>query len=96
MIERHVTFNVLVGKEAAFEKLFKEEYSVAMSKLPGFVRVRLIREQEKPTRYQMVICFQTVELAAAWRASAAHEELRPKIGALNQGTEVLVYDVIVD
>jgi len=96
MIERRVTFNVLPGKEAAFEKLFKEEYSVAMSKMPGFVRVRLLREQEKPNRYQMAICFKTADEAAAWRRSAAHEELRPKIGALYEGSEVLVYDVIVD
>ena len=96
MIERHVTFNVLPGKEEAFEKLFKEEYSVAMSKLPGFVRVRLLREQEDPSYYQMVICFETMEEASGWRASAAHDELRPKIHALYDGSSVVVYDVIVD
>jgi hypothetical protein len=32
MIERHVTFNVISGKEKDFETLFKEAYSIAMSK----------------------------------------------------------------
>jgi hypothetical protein len=32
MIERHVTFHVISGKEKDFETLFKEAYSIAMSK----------------------------------------------------------------
>ena len=55
MIERHVTFNVISGKEKDFEKLFKEEYSVAMSKQPGFISVTLLKEHEKEAGYQMVI-----------------------------------------
>jgi hypothetical protein len=35
MIERHVTFNVIPGKEKDFEDLFKEKYSIAMSKQDG-------------------------------------------------------------
>ena len=64
MIERHVTFNVLSGKEQAFERLFVEEYKPAMSSMPGFVRVELLREQEDPTQYQMVIRFESLETAA--------------------------------
>ena len=94
MIERHVTFNVLPGKEEAFEKLFVEEYRPAMSKIPGFVSVRLLREQEEASHYQMVICFTSLEMAAAWRASEPHAELRPKIHALYQGSSVVVYDVV--
>lgn len=94
MIERHVTFNVLPGKEEAFEKLFVEEYRPAMSKMPGFVSVRLLREQEDPSHYQMVICFTSLETAAGWRASDAHDELRPKIRTLYDGSSVVVYDVV--
>jgi len=39
MIERHVTFNVIPGKEKDFETLFKNEYGVAMSKATRFVSV---------------------------------------------------------
>jgi heme-degrading monooxygenase HmoA len=70
MIERHVTFNVIPGKEKDFETLFKEEYSLAMSKQPGFVSVVLLKEHEKEAIYQMVIRFQSLETAATWRDSA--------------------------
>lgn len=94
MIERHVTFNVIPGKEKDFETLFREEYSVAMSKKPGFVSVTLLKDQEKESIYQMVIRFQSLERAAAWRDSAEHKALSPKIKALYSGSTVQVYDVI--
>jgi antibiotic biosynthesis monooxygenase (ABM) superfamily enzyme len=94
MIERHVTFNVIPGKEKDFEKLFKEAYSVAMSKQPGFVSVTLLKEHEKEAFYQMVIRFQSLETAAAWRDSADHKALSPKIKPLYKETTVQVYEVI--
>jgi len=94
MIERHVTFNVIPGKEKGFEKLFKEEYSVAMSKQPGFVSVTLLKEHEKDVVYQMVIRFQSLETAAAWRDSSDHRALSPKIKALYRESTVQVYEVI--
>ena len=94
MIERHVTFNVILGKEKDFEKLFKEEYSVAMSKQPGFVSVTLLKEHEKEAVYKMVIRFQTLETAAAWRDSEDHKALSPKIKALYKESTVQVYEVV--
>jgi antibiotic biosynthesis monooxygenase (ABM) superfamily enzyme len=94
MIERHVTFNVISGKEKDFETLFKEEYSVAMSKQPGFVSVTLLKEHEKEAIYQMVIRFQSLETAAAWRDSADHKALSPKIKTLYSGSSVQVYELI--
>jgi len=94
MIERHVTFNVIPGKEKDFETLFKEEYSVAMSGQTGFVSVTLLKEHEKETIYQMVIRFQSLETAAAWRDSADHKALSPKIKALYSESTVQVYEVI--
>ncbi|MBT9132414.1 MAG: hypothetical protein DDT33_00930 [Firmicutes bacterium] len=94
MIERHVTFNVIPGKEKDFETLFKEEYSIAMSKQPGFVSVVLLNEHEKEAIYQMVIRFQSLETAAAWRESAAHKALSPEIKALYKESTVQVYEVI--
>lgn len=94
MIERHVTFNVIPGKEKEFEALFREEYSVAMSKQPGFVSVTLLKEHEKEAIYQMVIRFQSLETAAAWRESADHKALSPKIKALYRESSVQVYEVI--
>jgi antibiotic biosynthesis monooxygenase (ABM) superfamily enzyme len=94
MIERHVTFNVIPGKEKDFEKLFKEEYSVAMSKQPGFVSVTLLKEHEKGAIYQMVIRFHSLETAAAWRDSADHKALSPRIKTLYKESSVQVYEVV--
>jgi antibiotic biosynthesis monooxygenase (ABM) superfamily enzyme len=94
MIERHVTFQVIPGKEKDFENLFKNEYGIAMSKQPGFVSVKLLKEYEKQAVYQMAIRFQSLETAAAWRDSADHKALSPKIKALYTESSVQVYEVI--
>jgi antibiotic biosynthesis monooxygenase (ABM) superfamily enzyme len=94
MIERHVTFNVISGKEKDFETLFKEAYSIAMSKQPGFVSVTLLKEHEKEAAYQMVIRFRSLETAAAWRDSDDHKALSPKIKALYKESTVQVYEAI--
>ncbi len=94
MIERHVTFNVFPGKEKDFETLFKAEYGVAMAKQPGFVSVTLLKEHEKEAVYQMVIRFQSLETAAAWRDSADHKGLSPRIKTLYKESTVQVYEVI--
>ena len=94
MIERHVTFNVIHGKEKEFKTLFKEEYSITMAKQPGFVSVALVKEHGRETVYQMVIRFQSLETAAAWRDSADHKALSPKIKALCTDTRAQIYEGI--
>lgn len=94
MIERHVTFDVLPGKMHEFEMLFVEEYRPAMAQMTGYVNVDLLREQEKPTIYQMVIRFVSIETAAAWRTSGAHQSLSPKLKALYSASQVQVYEVV--
>ena len=94
MIERHATFNVIPGKEKEFETLFKDAYCIAMSNQPGFVSVALLKEHEKEAVYQMVIRFQSLETAAAWRNSVDHKGLSPKIKALYKESTVQVYEVV--
>lgn len=94
MIERHVTFNVLPGREQDFEELFTAEYRPAMAAMPGYVKLELLVEQEDPTQYQMVIRFESLETAAGWRNSDVHQALKPKIKALYDGSKLQVYDVI--
>ncbi len=65
-----------------------------MSKQPGFVSVTLLKEHEKEAIYQMAIRFQSLETAAAWRESADHKALSPKIKALYSESSVQVYEVI--
>lgn len=94
MIERHVTFNVHQGREETFELFFATEYGPTMAQAPGLVRVELLRETEQPLRYQMVMRWQDGESAVAWRASAAHDALRPGLKVLHSGTEVVEYVVV--
>ena len=94
MIERHVTFHIIPGKEKDFETLFKDAYSMAMSKQPGFVSVTLLKDHEKEAVYQMAIRFQSLETAAAWRDSADHKALSPKIKTLYKESTVQVYEVV--
>lgn len=94
MIERHVTFDVLPEHEIDFERLFVAEYRPAMSSMPGFEKVELLRDTEHPSRYQMVIRFDTQENAANWRASEAHRAIQPLIKALYSGSTLTLYDVV--
>jgi antibiotic biosynthesis monooxygenase (ABM) superfamily enzyme len=94
MIERHVTFDVFPEKKQEFEKLFVEEYRPAMAKMPGYIKVELLREQENPQRYQMIIRFDSLNTAASWRNSNAHQALSPKLKSLYSASQLQVYDFI--
>ena len=94
MIERHVSISVLPDKCGELERFFSEEYRPAMSAMPGFVRVELLRQPDEPTQYQMVIRFESAETAAGWRASATHQALGPRIKALYSASHLRVYEVI--
>ncbi len=94
MIERHVTFEVLSDRVEAFEELFINEYRPAMSRMAGFVRVELLREHDFPLLYQMIIRFETLDAAAAWRASSEHQALSPRLKACYSSSQVQVYQVI--
>jgi heme-degrading monooxygenase HmoA len=65
-----------------------------MSAMAGFVKVELLCEQEDPTRYQMLIRFESAETAAAWRNSSAHQSLQPKIKGLYKDSALQVYEVV--
>ena len=94
MIERHVTFDVLSDHTATFEQFFVQEYRPAMSRIPGFIKVELLREQDSPNLFQMVIRFESSQAAAAWRASPEHQALSPKLKALYSSSQLKVFEVI--
>ena len=94
MIERHVTFEVLSDKTDAFEHFFIHEYRPAMSHMAGFVRADLLRESEAPQNYQMVLRFDSLDSAAAWRASAEHKALSPILKSYYSSSNLQVYQVI--
>lgn len=92
MIERHVTF--ATAGAAEFECFCAEDYLPAMSAMPGFVGVSLLRDQDRPSDYHMVIRFESAESAAVWRASPAHAMLKPRMSELCTSKELRVYDVV--
>lgn len=94
MIERHVTFNVIPGKEKDFEALFHDAYGPAMSRQPGFVSVSLLKGQDQEALYRLAIRFESLETAAAWRESADHKALAPRIKALYTDSSVQVFEVV--
>ncbi len=94
MIERHVTFEVLSDRAKDFEEIFINEYRSAMSRMAGFVRVELLCEHDSPLLYKMIIRFETLDSAAAWRASSEHQTLSPRLKACYSSSQVQVYQVI--
>ena len=95
MIERHVTFHVLPDREEEFGAFFKEEYAPALAETEGFVSANLLQDHEISGDIKMVLRFESLESAAAWRASQAHENLKPRLKSLYDRSELTVYDVVV-
>jgi antibiotic biosynthesis monooxygenase (ABM) superfamily enzyme len=93
IIERQVTFHVLPGREAEFETFFQQQYRPAMAKTSGFIKADLLRDAENHTDLMMVLRFDSVDSAAAWRASPEHEALKPHLKSLYSGSELKVYQV---
>ena len=95
MIERHVTFHVLPNKGDEFARFFEEEYRPAMAKTEGFLKAGLLKDMDFGQDFMMVLRFESLDAAAAWRASSLHEELKPHLKSLYEGSEVLVLDVVI-
>jgi heme-degrading monooxygenase HmoA len=96
MIERHVTFHVLPELEGEFVRFFGEEYRPALKKIEGFVQAGLLRDSESERDFLMTLRFTSAETAAAWRASEAHQVLKPHLKSLYEGSELKVLEVVVD
>lgn len=91
MIERHVSFAVLPGRAAEFERFFTQRYRPPVLELPGLIECILLREAERPDRYQMVFRWETAEHAVAWRVSENHQALQPALDDLHAGMEITSY-----
>lgn len=96
MIERHVTFHVLPDQEAEFVRFFAEEYRPAMQQISGFVQAGLLKDNETERDFMMTLRFTSLDTAAAWRNSEAHQALKPHLKSLYDGSELKVLEVVVD
>jgi heme-degrading monooxygenase HmoA len=95
MIERHVTFHVLPTKGQEFARFFEEEYRPAMAKTAGFLKAELFKDMDNEQDYMMVLRFESLDAAAAWRASDLHQALKPGLKALYDGSELKVLEAVV-
>lgn len=94
MIERHVSFNVHPGQTGDFERFFADQYRPPVLGMPGLIECSLLREADRPERYQMVFRWQTADDAAGWRNSEVHQGLQPTLNALHSGMEIVAYSKV--
>jgi len=95
MIERHVTFHVLPNRADEFTRFFEEEYRPALAETEGFLKAELLQDMERDRDYMMVLRFESIDAAASWRASSSHEELKPHLKSLYDGSGLKVLEVVV-
>ena len=95
-IERHVTFHVLAGKIEQFGRFFLSEYRPAMAQTECYVKPELLKDPENPQDLTMVLRFDSLESAAAWRASERNAALKPTLKSLYDGSELKVFEVLAN
>jgi heme-degrading monooxygenase HmoA len=95
MIERHVTFRVLPTKEQEFARFFEEEYRPAMAKTEGFLKAELLKDMDDAHDFTMILRFESLDAAAAWRSSDLHQELKPHLKSLYDGSKLKVFEMVV-
>lgn len=78
-IQLHVDLEVDPAKEAELLKNFKTVFRPAIGKQPGFVDVKLLKTRNAPTRYRLLISFQTEEQRQKWVAADDHQRAWPAI-----------------
>jgi len=94
VIERHVTFRLHPGKAEDFAEFFRAEYGPAMARQPGFYGAELLEPQEIPDTLVLLLRFRDADAALAWRESAEHKALSPRLKAMVQNSEVRVHQLI--
>jgi len=79
-----------------FEEFFRSEYALAMASQPGFRGAELLRAGEAGDERVMVLRFDSLEAAQAWRESAEHKRLSPRLKSLYLNSEVRVFEVVAE
>lgn len=76
MILEIATLNVIAGKEAAFEAAFRKA-SLIIAKMDGYISHQLQRCIENPSRYVLLVNWDTLEdHTVGFRGSSQYEEWR--------------------
>jgi heme-degrading monooxygenase HmoA len=76
MVLEHALLDVVPGPEAAFETAFADAKAI-ISSMKGFVSLRLERCIESPSRYLLLVEWETLEdHTAGFRGSAEYQQWR--------------------
>ena len=102
-IQLHVDLEVDPAREQEMLKNFRETFSPAIKKQPGFVDVRLLKlrtalagKAPANSKYRLLISFQTEEQRQKWVASDLHQKVWPTIENTLKGSKytALLYDIV--
>lgn len=101
-IHLHVDLTVDPKREQEMVHNYNKIFKPTISRQPGFVEVRLVKLREvkfghppTPTRYRLLISFQTEEQRVKWVASPDHQKAWPTIEGTLTGPKftAVLYDV---
>jgi heme-degrading monooxygenase HmoA len=74
VVTEHAVLEVVPGREAAFEAAFDAATEI-ISTSPGFQALELLRCHEQPSRYLLLVRWQTLEdHTQGFRGSASYDE----------------------
>ena len=76
MILEHAPLDVVPGREAEFEASFSQARRIIES-MPGFVSLRILRGIESPSRYLLLVKWETLEdHTVGFRESSEYQQWR--------------------
>ena len=97
-IQLHVDLDVDSMLEQQLLGAFRDTFSPAIRKQPGFVDVRLLkrRSQEAGLNYRLLISFESEEQRKQWVASDLHQQVWPAIERTLKGGKYVptLYDIL--
>lgn len=96
MIKLEVGLELLPGNEAEFLDIFKTDFTPAMSKQAGFMRVSLLKERGCKSKYQIEIVFQSEEQRLTWVRTEEHGQSWPKLAALIDSHSTRGFDFLTE
>jgi len=97
-IQLHVDLDVDSMLEQQLLGAYRDTFTPAIRRQPGFVDVRLLRlrSPDRAFNYRLLISFESEEQRKAWVASGLHQEVWPAIERTLKGEKYAssLYDII--
>jgi heme-degrading monooxygenase HmoA len=78
-IELHCDLKVDPAKEKELVDTFHQVFQPTISRQPGFVSVKLLKQRAAALAYRLAISFQTEEERLTWVASDDHQRVWPQM-----------------